>query len=115
MFDHLPAETKNLIIALLGPALGGIVSTILVAPASWGNAFLRLCVSISMGAIFAPALPKIYGFGIIAGPSFEMVMARGAFTGLVIYFVLNIVLSILSRNDWAIALLEELVKNRGKK
>jgi hypothetical protein len=97
----------------LGTLLGVLVSLVIVAPEHTKAALMRVAVGVIMGFIFAPTIPhwSFLGLGapasFLAGEGSDLVLARGAATGFVIWFVLEFVARLMSSTEW----LEKMVKN----
>lgn len=100
-------------IRMLGAFLGVLASIIIVAPEGTQNALFRMWVGITMGAVMAPVVPGIWFLGFFAGDSPDLALARAAFAGFSIWFVLELTARLLSASVWTERLLRELIRIRG--
>lgn len=97
-------------IRVIGAFLGVVASIIIVAPEGTRNALFRVWVGITMGAIFAPVVPLIRWLGFFAGEEADLALARAAFAGFTIWFVLELTARLLSNQTWIEKLLRELLR-----
>jgi len=100
---------------ILGAFMGVVASLVIIAPLSVRNAIYRGIVGLTMGVIFAPILSNAGWFSFFHGPGNEMIMARSAAMGFVIYFVLEIIARLLSSEQVISALVDELIRLRAQK
>lgn len=93
----------------LGALLGVIASMMIIAPEGTRNAFYRLWVGLTMGAVFSPVLR---GVSWLSGDDLDFVLARAALVGVVIWMVLEGLTRFLSNTDWLVRLAQEVLRLR---
>tara|TARA_R110002020_G_scaffold266238_10_gene481153 strand:- start:2116 stop:2463 length:348 start_codon:yes stop_codon:yes gene_type:complete len=101
-----------LIVRAIGSAIGVIASMIVVAPAGTRNALYRGLVGAVMGFVFAPVAPHLWGLDFLAGENLDVVLARGAAMGFVIWWILELIARLLSSSEWVDRLVKELARKR---
>ena len=101
-------------VRLIGALIGVLVSMIMVAPDTSRAALYRFLVGLTMGFIFAPVIPNVYGMGFLAGDGTDFVLARGAATGFAVWFILEAAARLLSSRDWIVATAKAIIDLRAK-
>jgi hypothetical protein len=96
-----------------GSAFGVLLSMLFVAPATTRNALYRICFAPIAGVIFSPAMQSAVWF--LKGDKLEHHVAAACAAGFTCWFILEFVARTLSSRQWLEALLEEILKLRGKK
>ena len=104
-------DWPSLAAKFFGSAFGVLLSMLFVAPANNRNALYRILFAPIAGVIFAPSMQGVFWF--LQGSTLEHLMAAGCATGFCVWFVLEVVARMLSRQDTLQRLLEELLTLRG--
>lgn len=104
-------------VRFIGTLIGVMASLIMVAPAHSKAMVNRVLVSITMGFIFAPAVPLFGLFGVVpfaflSGEGADMIMARAAACGFCVWFVLELIARMLSSTEWLERLLKGILEAR---
>lgn len=108
MFDHLQ-NSADFIARLLGALLGVVATMMIIAPESTRNALYRMWVGITMGAIFSPILSN---FNWLSGVALDLVIARSAASGFIVWFILEGTARFLSNTDWLVKFAQEILRLR---
>lgn len=108
-------DHQKYIFQTLGIVAGVIVSLIIVAPIGIKNAVHRIIVSLIAGFIFAAFVPDLPFLEQLRGDTLNHWMAQGFVVGSMVYFFLEVVLRLISSNDWLVEVAKEIIRIRGSK
>lgn len=103
------------VLKVIGATLGVLASLIIIAPISLRNGAYRGMVGVVMGVVFSPVITQIGWLSSFHGTTMELVVARSAFTGFVVWFILEIIARALSSDKVIESLVAELIRIRGRK
>lgn len=105
-------EWERLGLKALGAFMGVLASLVIIAPANVRNGVYRFAVGFAMGVIFAPAISQVSWLWFLHGATNDMIIARSAACGFVVWSILEIIARALSSEKVISQLIDELVRLR---